>query len=328
MFSSLVYAVVLGMATITAGADTIPGRAIYVDEAPDIRSLLVRAAEYEADGENAESAWRAAASYCAASRLGSTVAQYRLGMLYAFGKGVPAHRAMAAALFSLASHQGYYEAEKMLETINFTSSDLPACVTSETLPERPPAVAYERMDGIALDRRLASLPKTKQWIVGVVDTLAKWNEVDPKLVLAIIAVESNFDVKAQSPKAAMGLMQLIPGTAERFNIRNAFDATQNIRGGIRYLRWLLSYYEGNISLVASAYNAGEGTVDRYQGIPPYRETRNYVRRVMELYGHPSHPYDKKIVAPSQMLSVRNSAKPLVPRSRGQPGEDSRSRSSL
>ena len=126
--------------------------------------------------------------------------------------------------------------------------------------------------------------------------------MDPKLVLAIIAVESNFEVKAQSPKAAMGLMQLIPDTAERFNIRNAFDATQNIRGGIRYLRWLLSYYEGNIVLVASAYNAGEGTFDRYQGIPPYRETRNYVRQVMALYGRPSHPFDKRIVAPSHIVT--------------------------
>lgn len=302
LFMPLVYAAVLGMAAVTACADSISGRTSYVEEAPGIRSLLARAAKYEAGGDNAENAWEAAVSYCEASRLGSTQAQYRLGMLYAFGKGVPANRALAAALFSLASHQGYYEAEKMLETINFTSFDLPACVTSETPPERSPAAAYERTEGADIDRRLALLPKSKRWIVGLVDTLATWNEVDPKLVLAIIAVESNFEVKAQSPKAAMGLMQLIPGTAERFNIRNAFDAAQNIRGGIRYLRWLLSYYEGNIALVASAYNSGEGTVDRYQGMPPYRETRNYVRRVLELYGRPSHPYDKKLVAPSHIVT--------------------------
>ena len=301
LYLPLAYAAVFGMAAITACAASIPGQSSYVDEAPGIRSLLVRAAKYETEADNAESAWAAAASYCEASRLGSTEAQYRLGMLYAFGKGVPANRALAAALFSIASYQGNYEAGKMLETINFTSFDLPACVTSEVLPERPLAAVYEGAEAAAIDRRLALLPKPKRWIVGLVDTLAKWNEIDPKLVLAIIAVESNFEVKAQSPKAAMGLMQLIPDTAERFNIRNAFDATQNIRGGIRYLRWLLSYYEGNIALVASAYNAGEKAVDRYRGTPPYPETRNYVRRVMELYGHPSHPYDKKIVAPSSII---------------------------
>ena len=302
VFLRLGYGVALAMAAVMACADSIPGKSSYVDDAPGIRSLLLRAAKYEADGGNTDSTWEAAARYCEASRLGSTEAQYRLGMLYAFGKGVPANRAMAAALFSLASHQGHYEAGKMLETINFTSFDLPACVTSETSPERPPAVVYERTEGIDIDRRLALLPKAKRWIVELVDTLAKWNDVDPRLVLAIIAVESNFEVKARSPQAAMGLMQLIPGTAERFNIRNAFDATQNIRGGIRYLRWLLSYYEGNIALVASAYNSGEGTVDRYRGMPPYPETRNYVRHVMQLYGRPYHPYNKKIVAPSQIVT--------------------------
>lgn len=107
LFLPLVYAVVLGMAAVTAYADSIPGRSSYVEEAPAIRSLLVRAAKYEAGCDNAENAWEAAVSYCEASRLGSTQAQYRLGMLYAFGKGVPANRALAAALFSLASHQGY-----------------------------------------------------------------------------------------------------------------------------------------------------------------------------------------------------------------------------
>ena len=303
-FAALGCAIVFGVAPAMACADTVPGLSDYPDEAPGIRSLLARAGNYEADADNAESAWGAAAIYCEASRLGSIEAQYRLGMLYAFGKGVPANKALAAALFSLASHQGHYEAEKMLDTINFTSSELPACVTSETPPERPPRVvrAEEKPDGANLDRHLAILPDAKRWIVELVDTLAKWYDVDPRLVLAIIAVESNFEVKARSPKAAMGLMQLIPDTAERFNIRNAFDATQNIKGGIRYLRWLLSYYQGNIALVAAAYNAGEKAVDRYRGIPPYPETREYVQRVRALYQRRSHHYDKKIVAPSPIIA--------------------------
>ncbi|EEF25209.1 lytic transglycosylase, putative [Ricinus communis] len=129
-----------------------------------------------------------------------------------------------------------------------------------------------------------------------------WYSIDPKLVLAIIAVESNFQTKAQSPKAAMGLMQLIPETAERFNIKNAFDAAQNIKGGIRYLRWLLSYYHGDVALVAAAYNAGEKAVDRYKGVPPYPETKNYVKRVMELYQRKFHPYDEKFTLPSPIIT--------------------------
>ncbi|GBG15215.1 uncharacterized protein NMK_2818 [Novimethylophilus kurashikiensis] len=273
------------------------------DEPPKIHALLYMAERYEAGAEDPENVWQAAVNYCEASRLGSIEAQYRLGMLYAFGKGVPANKALAAAMFSMAANQGHAEAQNMLETINLTSSELPACVTSEALPERPPKVVYERDLAMTnIERHVASLPDNKRWIIDLVDTLAMWYSVDPKLVLAIIAVESNFETKAQSPKAAMGLMQLIPETAERFNIKNAFDAAQNIKGGIRYLRWLLSYYRGNVALVAAAYNAGEKAVDRYKGVPPYPETKNYVKRVMELYQHQSHPYDEKFTLPSPVIT--------------------------
>lgn len=302
-FASLGYAIAFGMATTMAVAMPTD----FPEEAPEIRVLLDYADKYEADVDNADTAWLAAILYCEASRLGSIEAQYRLGMLYAFGKGVPENNALAAALFSVAGRQGHYEAQNMLETINLTSSELPACVTSATLPEKAPepVVADTANDDISnIDRHLATLPETKRWILDLVDRLAKWYDIDPKLVLAIIAVESNFEVKAQSPKAAMGLMQLIPGTAERFNIKNAFDASQNIKGGIKYLRWLLSYYHGNIALVVAAYNAGENAVDRYHGVPPYPETQNYVRRVLELYPHQFQPYDENIVAPSPIVSRR------------------------
>lgn len=273
------------------------------DEPPKVQALLTLATRYEAGADDPENSWRAAVNYCEASRLGSIEAQYRLGMLYAFGKGVPANRALAAALFSLAGNQGHAEAQKMLETINLTSSELPACVTSEALPEKPPKVIQTIPDvPTNIERQLAVLPDNKRWIIELVETTAMWYGIDPKLVLAIIAVESNFETKAQSPKAAMGLMQLIPDTAERFNIKNAFDATQNVKGGIRYLRWLLAYYHGDIALVAAAYNAGEKAVDRYRGIPPYPETKNYVKRVMELYQRQTHPYDEKITLPSPIVS--------------------------
>jgi soluble lytic murein transglycosylase-like protein len=121
-------------------------------------------------------------------------------------------------------------------------------------------------------------------------------------------VESAFETKAKSPKRAMGLMQLIPTTAVRFNVKNAFDASQNIKGGIRYLRWLLSYYRGNVELAAAAYNAGEKAVDRYSGIPPYPETREYVKRLKKLYQRSTHPYDETITEPSPILMNRTNSK--------------------
>ena len=90
-------------------------------------------------------------------------------------------------------------------------------------------------------------------------------------------------------------------TAERFNVKNAFDPKQNIRGGLAYLRWLLAYFEGDLSLVAAAYNSGEGTVDKYLGVPPYRETRTYVQRVLEAVGIAAHPFDAKVTQPSAKL---------------------------
>ena len=111
--------------------------------------------------------------------------------------------------------------------------------------------------------------------------------VDPRLVEAIIAVESAFDPGAVSPKGAMGLMQLMPETADRYAVQNPFDPLQNISGGIRYLRDLLSRFHGNLRLALAAYNAGETAVNMYQGVPPYRETRTYVKRVLRRYGWPT-----------------------------------------
>ena len=270
-----------------------------------LSALLLKAAGYEASAESHDDYWQAAAIYCEASRLGSTEAQYRLGMLYAFGKGVPENRAFAASLFSIASHQGHRKAFDMLETVNFKSQELPACVVSETLPEkRPPPVFVPAEDTEPIDRYLESLPSNKSWIIDLTNKISDWYDIDPKLVLSIITVESEFETKARSPKSAMGLMQLIPATAERFNVKNAFDASQNIRGGIKYLRWLLSYYRGNIELATAAYNAGEKAVDRYLGIPPYPETREYVKRLKKLYRRSTHPYDEKIAEPSPILVKR------------------------
>jgi soluble lytic murein transglycosylase-like protein len=106
--------------------------------------------------------------------------------------------------------------------------------------------------------------------------------VDAELVKAVIQVESNYNHRAVSRKGAMGLMQLMPGTASRYGVEQAFDPQQNVEGGVRYLRDLLELFQ-DTKLALAAYNAGEGAVQRYNGIPKYTETQNYVRKVLALY---------------------------------------------
>ena len=100
--------------------------------------------------------------------------------------------------------------------------------------------------------------------------LAPKYSLDPKLVLAVIEAESNFNPKARSPKNEQGLMQLIPATAQRFGVRNVWDTEQNLRGGMAYLQWLLKHFKGDVKLALAGYNAGEKAVERHGGVPPYR----------------------------------------------------------
>jgi soluble lytic murein transglycosylase-like protein len=137
--------------------------------------------------------------------------------------------------------------------------------------------------------------------VELVNDLAPRYGISPRLALAVIRAESNFNPFARSEKNAQGLMQLIPETAARFNIAKPFDPVQNVRGGLAYLRWLLAYFQGDVKLVAAAYNAGEGTVNRYRGIPPYPETRAYVKRIIDLFGRNVHPYDPSVTQESPTL---------------------------
>jgi soluble lytic murein transglycosylase-like protein len=128
--------------------------------------------------------------------------------------------------------------------------------------------------------------------------------LQPHLVLAVMATESNFDPFAVSPKNAQGLMQLIPDTASRFQVRRITDPVENIRGGMAYLRWLLAYFEGDLTLVLAAYNAGERAVERWRGVPPYAETQAYVRRIIAaMNGQRSHPFDAGVTAPSAVFAA-------------------------
>ena len=108
---------------------------------------------------------------------------------------------------------------------------------------------------------------------------AKKFDVDASLVSAVIKAESDFNPREVSNKGARGLMQLMPSTALRFGVTNAFDPVANVYGGVRYLRWLLQTFNGNADLAVAAYNAGEGNVWKYNGVPPFRETITYINRI-------------------------------------------------
>lgn len=137
----------------------------------------------------------------------------------------------------------------------------------------------------------ATTRKTADWTSGnpTIDQLIRTNAnrfgIDPYLVFLIIEKESRFHTRAVSPKGAMGLMQLMPGTARRLGVRKPFDAAENIRGGTQYMRELMDLFGGKVDLVLASYNAGEGAVLKYgRNVPPYRETRDYVKTIGKRYG--------------------------------------------
>jgi soluble lytic murein transglycosylase-like protein len=115
-----------------------------------------------------------------------------------------------------------------------------------------------------------------------IEQAAAAHSVSPTLIEAVIRVESSYNPRAVSRKGARGLMQLMPDTAARFGVRDAFDPRQNVLGGAKYLSVLLAQFEGDVALACAAYNAGEQTVLRYGGIPPYRETRQYVEKIRRI----------------------------------------------
>ncbi len=252
----------------------------------EVRALVTLASKYERGENVARDFVKSNDLYCRAAARDDPEALLKLGVIYSIGRGVLADEGVAALLIGKAAEQGHERAQQILAHVSQrVGSVLPACLNE------PMAVPAEAPPG----------PVARTDIELMVERWAPEYSVDPHLVMALIAVESKFDANAVSPKNAQGLMQLIPATAERFGVKNAYNPLENLKGGLAYLQWLMAYFKGDVALVLAAYNAGEEAVERYRGIPPYPETRSYVKQITSVYKKASHPYLAELVAPSSVL---------------------------
>jgi hypothetical protein len=239
-------------------------------------------------------------AYCLAAKLDLPEAFLRLGWMYANGRGVPRNDSVAGSLFKKAASLGDEMGVRLAEMIRGDKEEYPSCLSSKT----PLSIAQQSNSEKNTELpRLPSLPKAMSFsqltsidkikFAGAVTTLAKEFKLDPRLVMAVMRAESNFDPLARSNKGAQGLMQLIPETAERFAVKDIADPFDNIRGGMSYLKWLLSLFRGDVILSLAAYNAGEKTIEKFGGVPPYTETMAYVLRIRSAYPIDFHPYDER-----------------------------------
>ncbi|HWP89887.1 MAG TPA: lytic transglycosylase domain-containing protein, partial [Burkholderiales bacterium] len=260
----------LGAALTYAAAFAQPVADIATLEAAakrgDASALLTLAEKYRRGDEVTRDIQKSNALYCKAAARGNIEALLELGLIHASGREMRANEGVGALLVNMAAERGSERAKEILPYISRgVGSAIPPCMSEE-------------LAVIAATRPTAT-PTVRKDIELLVQEWAPQYAIDPDLVMALIAVESSFDATAVSPKNAQGLMQLIPATAARFGVKNSFNATENLKGGLAYLRWLMAYFKGDVALVLAAYNSGEETVERYRGIPPYKETRDYVQRI-------------------------------------------------
>lgn len=241
-------------------------------EPPRIRALLEEAWELEKYSHSNQHRLLAAALYCEAARFGSAEGHFRAALIHLRGSAENRNLIHAKSFLHYAHELGHPFAERYLSEVSEVAIKVPECLTE--------AETYRSLQKLDFNAHLDHLSKERRQVANLVARLAPEYGIVPELALAIAAAESNFNPKALSPKNATGVMQLIPATAERFGVQDIWNIEQNIRGGLAYLRWLMKRFANNTELAVAAYNAGEGNIDRYQGVPPFYETRSYVFRVM------------------------------------------------
>lgn len=274
------------------GADPDPSWIKLIKEPPVAQ--VAWATRYEHGEGVPQNFARAMQLYCAAARRGHVQAQYQLGWMYANGRGVARNDAQAAAWFRRAAAKGDAPAKKMLALVDDPTQVVRAQCVEPVDPTRKRLIATTA-------RNRSVSPAQAAQVEALVNRLAPGYGLQPALVLAVIGAESGFNSRARSPKNAQGLMQLIPATAERFGVQDPYDPVQNLQGGMAYLRWLLAYFEGDVRLTLAGYNAGEGAVVRYGGVPPYAETQAYVEKIIRNYGQSAHPPVTPVTPPAVLV---------------------------
>lgn len=278
-------------------------------------ALLVEMAfKFGKSGSNVNTYQEVHDQYCRVARDGDANAQYAMGWIYEHGKGVAKNSQIAHLYYSMAAEQQHALA---LESISETTvvklegdmlTELPKCMQPDPVivirtPQQT-VVNAPLVEENPISERTAALFMSQKRIYKIVNKVATKHNIDPNLVMTFIAIESGFNPQATSMRNAQGLMQLIPETAARFGVKDAYKPEDNIKGGVAYLKWLLAYYQGNVELVAAAYNAGEKAVDKYRGVPPYEETKLYVKKIAKLYSKLMHPYRENWVAASPILDAK------------------------
>ena len=199
--------------------------------------------------------------YCLAALQNDPIASYSIGWMYYHGRGRERNINTALGWFHRSAELGSKHGNQMIK--------------------RFPSIIAKVDKNCPIFTRGMEVDKShiRVWV----ELISPEFNIDPRLVLNVIKVESNFNHTALSNMNAQGLMQLIPKTAVRFGVNDVWNPVENILGGVAYLNWLMNHFDSKLPLVLAAYNAGESAVEKYQNVPPYMETKDYVRRIMQNY---------------------------------------------
>jgi len=191
------------------------------------------------------------------------------------------------SLFTLPAFADIYQFTDDQGVIHFSNVGIGGSKKYKKIKSSPAKVQYAvpSSQSVAASERPLTSSNMPSAYVEMIHNACDRHGVDPALVHAIVKVESDFNPYALSRKGAMGLMQLMPQTAMNMNVRNTFNPNENIDGGVKYLRYLIDRYEGNLSLALAAYNSGENAVKKWGTIPPFPETQNYVQKILKIYNN-------------------------------------------